>query len=72
MVEFLKMNDGQDVREPKTLSETQPLELPFTFVVLKELSTVSCMCPASEYNARHLHIAPTVGSDDLTPACQGL
>ena len=54
------------------MSGTQPLGLPFTFVVPTELLTVSCICRASEYNNRHLDLRPTVGdwnsSDDLGPA----
>jgi len=64
------MNDDKDIREPKVASRTAPLELPFTFVVPRELLPIVCKCPSSEPKAEHLHLPPSVGSwancDDMS------
>jgi len=65
------MNDDKDFREPKTASQSTPLELHFTFVVPRQLLPVACRCPESVEREEHLHLPPTTGgwdqSDDMSP-----
>src|SRR5271163_2149454 len=65
------MNDDKDFREPKTASQSTPIELPFTFVVPRQLLPVACRCPESVQREEHLHLPPTMGgwdqSDDMSP-----
>src|SRR5947207_7868885 len=64
------MNDDKDIRETKTASQTNPIELPFTFIVPRQLLQVSCACPAAAQKAQHTHLPPTIGcwdsSDDMS------
>src|SRR5271168_3802266 len=63
------MNDDKNVREPKTASQTNPLELPFTFTVPRQLLPKACNCPV--HNSQHLDLPPSMGSwgraDDMGP-----
>ena len=69
--QFLKMNDDKDIREPKTASRLVPLELPFTFVIPRQLLPTLCKCPNSPQNEQHLQLPPSMGcwnrSDDMSP-----
>src|SRR5579859_7039874 len=58
--QFLEMNDDKDIREPKTASCASPLELPFTFVIPRQLLPTACKCPTSTQN-EHLHLPPSMG-----------
>src|SRR5579871_5443023 len=68
--QFLKMNDDKDIREPKQASRTNPLELPFTFVVPRELLPTVCKCPTDAQHPQHLHLPPSLGTwancDDMS------
>src|SRR5271169_634033 len=56
------MNDDKDMRQVKTASLNNPLDLPFKFTVPRKLLSTSCSCVVS--NAQHLHLPPSVGSWD--------
>ena len=62
------MNDDKDIREPKAASQTNPLELPFTFTVPRQLLPTACNCPV--HNNQHLDLPPSMGSwgrsDDMS------
>jgi hypothetical protein len=64
------MNDDKEFQNVKTASRTNPIELPFTFVVPRQLLPIMCKCPASVQNEQHFHLPPSMGSwkdlDDMS------
>lgn len=64
------MSDDKNIRETKTASQTNPVELPFTFTVPRQLLPVDCGCPTAAPNAQHLNLPPSLGfwdpSDDMS------
>ena len=64
------MNDNKDIRETKTASQINPIELPFTFTVPRQLLPVDCGCPTAASNAQHLNLPPSMGfwdpADDMS------
>jgi hypothetical protein len=56
------MNDDKDIQEPRIASQTNPIELHFTFVVPRQLLPVICKCPGQ--NPQHLHLPPSMGDWD--------
>jgi hypothetical protein len=70
-LQFLKMNDDKDISGTKTASRANPLELPFTFVIPRQLLPTICKCLSSPQPAQHLQLPPSMGcwnrSDDMSP-----
>lgn len=64
------MSDDKNIREIKTASQINPVELPFTFIVPRQLLPVDCACPTAAPTAQHLNLPPSLGfwdpSDDMS------
>src|SRR5271155_1348043 len=64
------MNDDKDIRESKIASRTQPVELPFTFIVPRQLLPTICSSSNLEEKEKHLQLPPSMGcwdhADDMS------
>ena len=55
------MNDDKGFQK-KTASQTDLIELPFTFVVPRQLLPTICKCPAAAQSVQHLNLPPSMGN----------